>query len=107
VLIVDVGGAKVLGPRFVRLLEEIRARGSVRRAALSLGVGYRHAIDWIRRAETLLDRPLVIRRTGGVAGGGSGLTPDGIALVRTYRRLSGALGKIVARAEAEILGRVN
>src|SRR5919108_5949778 len=89
VLIVDVGGEKVLGPRFVRLLEEIRAQGSVRRAALSLGVGYRHAIDWIRRAETLLDRPLVIRRAGGVAGGGSGLTPDGMTLIPTYRRVGG------------------
>src|SRR5690242_2669254 len=76
VLIVTVDGEKVLGPRFIRLLEEIRTQGSVRRAAFSLGIGYRHAIDWIRRAEALVERPLVIRRAGGVAGGGSGLTPD-------------------------------
>ena len=105
VLIVAVNGEKVLGPRFIRLLEEIRTQGSVRRAALSLGIGYRHAIDWIRRAEALVERPLVIRRAGGVAGGGSGLTPEGVMLVRKYRRISRALGKIAAHAEEEILGR--
>ena len=106
VLIVAVNGEKVLGPRFIRLLEEIRTQGSVRRAAFSLGIGYRHAIDWIRRAEALVERPLVIRRAGGVAGGGSGLTPEGVMLVRKYRRISRALGKIAARAEQEILGRL-
>jgi molybdate transport system regulatory protein len=104
VLIVDAGGVKVLGPRFIRLLEEIRLRGSVRRAAQALGMGYRHAIAWIQRAEAVLDRPLVMRRTGGVAGGGSGLTDDGVRLVQSYRRVNRALGRIVSRAASEILG---
>lgn len=104
VLVVSADGAKVIGPRFVFLLEEIRARGSVRQAALALGIGYRHAIDWISRAESLLRRPLVARRAGGVAGGGAGLTPDGERLVRRYRRLSRALQRVVARAENELLG---
>jgi molybdate transport system regulatory protein len=104
VLVVVQRGEKVIGPRFIRLLEEIRARGSVRQAALELGVGYRHAIAWIRRAEQALDRPLVVRRAGGVAGGGSGVTPEGLALIRTYGRISRAIGKIVERAGREILG---
>ena len=104
VLVVMQQGEKVIGPRFVRLLEEIRARGSVRQAALELGIGYRHAIAWVRRAEQALGRPLVVRRTGGVAGGGSGVTPEGVALIRTYGRISKAIGKVVERAGREILG---
>lgn len=103
VLIVDLDGEKVLGPRFVHLLEEIDRQGSVRQAALRLGLGYRHAIDWIRRAESVLDRALVIRRAGGVAGGGSGLTRDGMLLIHNYHRVSRALGKVVERAERHIL----
>lgn len=103
-LIVDHDGGKVLGPRFVRLLEEVDAQGSVSRATATVGLGYRHAIRWIRHAESVLGHRLVVRRAGGVAGGGSGLTADGVALVRAYRRVSHAIDEVVCRAEAEILG---
>jgi molybdate transport repressor ModE-like protein len=105
VLIVDQDGEKVLGPRFVRLLEEIDAQGSVRRAALALGLGYRHAVAWIVRAEAAFDRPLVVRRSGGPAGGGSELTQEGMRLVRSYRRVSKTLSRIAQQAREEILGR--
>lgn len=103
VFIVDLDGEKVLGPRFIRLLEEIGREGSVRQAALRLGLGYRHAIAWIRRAESVLDRSLVMRQAGGVAGGGSGLTHDAVLLIHSYHRVSRALGKVVERAERDIL----
>ncbi len=103
VLILESEGEKVLGPRFVRLLEEIEARGSVLRAARRLGIGYRHAIAWIQRAEVVLRRPLVERQAGGAMGGGSRLTEEGLALVRSYRRVGRALDRVVARARTEIL----
>lgn len=103
VLIVSYEGEKVLGPRFIRLLEEIRHRGSVRAAAASLGIGYRHAIAWIQRGETVLQRPLVERHAGGSSGGGAGLTPEAVRLIQAYRRAGRALGRVVARAEAEML----
>jgi molybdate transport system regulatory protein len=103
-LIVDHAEGKVLGPRFVRLLEEIRTQGSVSRATRAVGVGYRHALKWIRRAEKLLQRPLVVRRAGGAAGGGSGLTAEGLRLVRSYRRVRRVIDRLVQRAEAELLG---
>lgn len=103
-LIVDHQDGKVLGPRFVRLLEEIDAKGSVSRATATVGLGYRHAINWIRHAESVLGYALVVRRAGGAAGGGSGLTAEGVALVRSYRRESRVIDRIVRRAETEILG---
>jgi molybdate transport repressor ModE-like protein len=104
VLVVEVDGTEVLGPRLVELLEAIRVHGSVRQAARALGVGYRHAIARIRRAEDALEQPLVARRTGGVAGGGAGLTAPAMHLVQRYQRVSRALARIVQRAEPEILG---
>lgn len=68
-------------------------------------LGYRHAITWIRHAESVLRRPLVVRHAGGTAGGGSGLTADAVALVRSYRRVSRAIDRVVRRAETEILRR--
>ncbi|MGQ0714849.1 MAG: hypothetical protein ACT4PJ_14145 [Gemmatimonadaceae bacterium] len=93
----------MLGPRFVRLLEEIATQGSVRRATATVGLGYRHAITWIRRAELVLGYALVMRRAGGTAGGGSGLTEEGAALVRSYRRVGREIDRIVRRAETAIL----
>jgi molybdate transport system regulatory protein len=103
-IVTDLEGEKVLGPRFIRLLEEIRAHGSMRRASLELGLGYRHAVAWVRRAESTLGRQLVDRHAGGAAGGGAGLTPDGVELVRQYRSISRELGRIAERAEQLILG---
>lgn len=103
-LVVERGGDKILAPRVVRLLERIAAVGSVRQAAASLGLGYRHALAWIRLIEEGLGRPIVVRHAGGVAGGGAGLTLDGLALVRAYRRVDRALRQIVVRAEREIMG---
>jgi molybdate transport system regulatory protein len=102
-VVLDRGGEKVLGPRFVSLLEAIQREGSVRQAARALGLGYRHAIAWISRAESTLGQPLVVRHAGGVAGGGAGLTLDGIALVRAYDRVSRELDRVVARAERLLL----
>ena len=104
VLIVDHDGRKVLGPRLVRLLAEIHARGSVRQATLAVGLGYRHALSWIRRAESVLERPLVIRRAGGAAGGGSGITSEGLKLIRSYGEVNASLERVIQRAGPAILG---
>ena len=102
-LIVDHADGKVLGPRFVRLLEAIEATGSVRQATATVGLGYRHAITWIRRAESVLGYALVVRHVGGAAGGGSDLTAEGVRLVRSYRRVTRAIDRLVRQAESEIL----
>ena len=106
-LIVGRNGDKVVGPRFIRLLEEIATRGSVRRATDVTGLGYRHAIAWIRRAEAVLGRSLVVRQAGGTSGGGSDLSDDGAALVRAYRGVSRSIDRIVRQAESQLLGPPN
>lgn len=103
VLIVVRDGDKIIGPRFIQMLEEIDARGSIRAAALSLGIGYRHALAWIRRAEVLVGQPLVERHAGGPAGGGARLTEKARRVARAYRRVNSSIYRLVERAEHEIL----
>lgn len=103
VLIVVRDGDKIIGPRFIRLLEQIGARGSIRAAATSLGIGYRHALAWIRRAELLVGQPLVERHAGGPAGGGARLTEKARGVTRAYRRVNASIYRLVERAEREIL----
>lgn len=100
VLIITHQGQKVLGPRFVRLLREIEARGSIRRATRELGLGYRHAIAWIQRAEIALERPLVTRHAGGGRAGGASLTSEGRELIAAYQRVADRVTDVLADAEA-------
>lgn len=61
-------------------------KASIPGATVAVSLGYRHAINWIRRAEARLERPLVVRHADGTSGGGSALTAEGIALVRRTSR---------------------
>ena len=103
-LFVALDGEKVIGPRFVRLLREITAQGSVRGAARRMNVGHRHAIAWIQRAEALLGRPLVQRHAGGAGGGGAALTAAGDTLVRAYLAVEADIKRRLDAARTEILG---
>lgn len=103
VLIVVRDGDKIIGPRFIQLLDGIEARGSIRGAAQELGIGYRHALDWITRAESLVGQALVNRRAGGASGGGAILTDKARRVSRAYRRVNSSIYRLVERAEREIL----
>ena len=50
---------------------------SLRAAAQNMGMAYTKALKLLQRAEAALGYPLTTRTTGGKAGGGSALTPEG------------------------------
>jgi molybdate transport repressor ModE-like protein len=103
-LFVALDGEKVIGPRFVRLLREISAEGSVRGAARRMNIGHRHAIAWIQGAEALLGRPLVQRHAGGAGGGGATLTAAGETLVQAYLGIEADIKRRLVSARTEVLG---
>lgn len=84
---IEEGGEPVFGEGRARLLEEIERTGSISAAARSLGMSYRHAWDHVKKMETRLGQPLVARRSGGHAGGGSRLTAFGKRMLRDFARL--------------------
>lgn len=81
------GGGAALTEQRVRLLEAIEAHGSLNRAAAALPMSYKSAWDALDALNRMADAPLVVRRTGGAAGGGTRLTDEGRRIVALFRAL--------------------
>lgn len=77
-------GEKFFGEGPATLLREIDKTGSLRAAAISMGMAYTKALKLMKRAEDVLGFSLITRTTGGKSGGGSILTPEGIRWLRQY-----------------------
>ena len=75
VMLCDDAGERFFGEGPCRLLHLIEETGSLRAAAMSMGMAYTKALAIMRRAEKNLGFPLTARRIGGKGGGGSVLTP--------------------------------
>lgn len=74
-----------LGDTRVRLLEAIAEHGSITQAARHVPLSYKAAWDAVDAMNNLADQPLVLRSTGGRAGGGTTLTEHGRRVVAMYR----------------------
>jgi len=92
---VELDGKPVLGDAKVRLLEEIDDKGSIKAAALALGMTYRGAWAKLRAMEERLGERLVERRSGGPSGGGSTLTPFARELVGRYKAFREGINEYV------------
>lgn len=79
------GDEFLMGPRYVRLLEEIDRRGSIREACSRIGLSYRTCLNRIRRMERVLGAPVIHTSRGGAGGGGSELTAEARDIIRLYR----------------------
>jgi molybdate transport system regulatory protein len=80
------GDEFLMGPRYVRLLEEIDRRGSIREACSRIGLSYRTCLNRIRQMERVLGSPVIHTTRGGAPGGGSELTDEARELIRLYRQ---------------------
>lgn len=74
-----------MGPRYVRLLEEIDRRGSIREACSHIGLSYRTCLNRVRQMERVLGAPVLLTTRGGPSGGGSELTDEARRIIRLYR----------------------
>lgn len=79
-------GEHVFGEGLFTLLREIEQEGAINRAAKNLSMSYRQAWGRIKKAEKRLGFKLLLTRTGGEAGGGAELTPQGKRLLESYNR---------------------
>ncbi len=84
VIFYDHKGEKFFGEGPARLLRAIEEHGSLRSAAISMDMAYTKALKLMKNAEAALGFPLTTRITGGKAGGGSILTPEGKAWLIRY-----------------------
>lgn len=78
---------KSFGPGPMRLLQGVRATGSLQQAADQMGMAYSKAWKTLRQAEGELGIALLARRSGGVHGGGSALTEEGRCFLERYEAM--------------------
>lgn len=83
--LLDDDGNRVFGPGPADLLERIERMGSLRAAAIDMGMAYTKAMRLVRDAERAFGFPLTERTVGGPHGGGSVLTVRARDLLRRYR----------------------
>lgn len=84
ILFLDENGDKFFGEGPWMLLKKVEETGSLRSAAISMGMSYSKAMKLLKRAEKALGFPLTLRRVGGKSGGGSILTPECKAWIEKY-----------------------
>src|ERR1700761_2942413 len=82
---IDFEDGHALGPGKVRLLEEVAARGSIRKAATAMKMSYRRAWLLLKAVEEIFGGPVIATETGGSQGGGAVLTVLGEKIVQRYR----------------------
>ncbi len=80
----DDSGEKFFGEGPARLLHGIEESGSLRAAAMSMGMAYTKALRIMKHAEAALGFALTTRTAGGRDGGGSRLTAEGRAWLEKY-----------------------
>ena len=80
-------GHFVMGDGGLHLLRAIRQRGSLTLAARDVGWSYRHAWEYIRRAERVLGVALTGAVPGKGTNRGTALTPYGVRILETLAAL--------------------
>ena len=99
---IDLAGRGSIGPGKIRLLELIAERGSIQKAAGSMGMSYAHAWKLVQDTNATFGAPLVDASAGGATGGGTRLTALGNKIVALYRRAEERATK-AAESEVELL----
>lgn len=94
-------GARVFGPGPRELLERVESEGSLRAAAISMGMAYTKASRMVKAAEASFGFSLTERTIGGVGGGGSRLTAEARDLLNRYEAFEAACEDDLRRNFAE------
>ena len=86
-----------LGPGKIDLLQAVQQSGSIRKAAMQLGMSYMRAWTLIRTMNKSFNEPLVIALRGAVErGGGAHLTKTGRTVLAVYQRMNAKCLRVVA-----------
>lgn len=84
-----------LGNGRVKLLEAIKAEGSITAAAKSMNMSYKKAWEQINSMNELSSKPVVLRNSGGKGGGGTELTQHGEKLIEQFRAINASCQEFI------------
>ncbi len=96
----------VLGNGAVWLLEQVERTGSIRAAALALGMAYSKAWRIVKILERALGEPVMTRRKGGNEHGGAVLTPRGQAIVAGFAAMRDDITAYAVRTHGRAAARL-
>lgn len=82
--IVNNDNKAYMGIGLVWLLERIKKYSSIRKAAMDMNMSYAKAHKILDELETNIGRKLLIKKIGGLEGGGAKLTPFGESFLKSY-----------------------
>lgn len=102
VMLLSDDGIRFFGEGPYRLLRETENTGSLRCAALNMGMAYSKAIRIISAAEENLGFKLTYRKIGGKGGGGSFLTDEAKELLLKYEKYKSACNEAAEKIYSEI-----
>lgn len=82
------------------LLEKIKEQGSITRAAIDMGMSYRHAWKLVESMNRQAGSPVVKTSRGGKQGGGAVLTPIGEELLALFWRVQKKMEQFLSEETA-------
>jgi molybdate transport system regulatory protein len=96
---------RILDDTDALLLRRISENNSLTEAAKLLGISYRNAWGRVKKIESAYGKRILETTSGGIGGGGSALTPDGVLLLKDFRRTRKYLFNVLEDLEsAENIG---
>lgn len=96
---IDGSEGTFIGWGRVSLLERIQEYGSIRKAAKSMEMAYRHAWDLVASMNRQSKEPFVELATGGKGGGGARVTEAGKRAIKLFRRFHDDFQSFLKREE--------
>ncbi len=85
---IEVGDKVLVGEGRIRLLKEIEAKGSLSKAAKSIGMSYKKAWTLIDAVNKSAKEAVVTTSVGGQKGGGTIITPYGKHLIAAFETIN-------------------
>jgi molybdate transport system regulatory protein len=100
---VDKDGICFLNGKRIELLKQIISTGSILAASKEMGMSYQQAWTFVQQMNLLSPLPVVIRKRGGVNGGGAELTRFGQDVIERYERIVTLHEENISQLGEEIL----
>ncbi|MEI6434892.1 MAG: hypothetical protein WCP32_08620 [Bacteroidota bacterium] len=95
----ETEGQNFLGTGRIELLEKIEELGSLRKAAIAMGMSYRKAYYAIKSVNLLSSSPLVTFSHGGKGGGSTLVTTEGKNMIGRFRSFETSFVKFLTDQE--------
>lgn len=73
-----------MGPRYLRFLDAVDRRGTIRAAGQEIGWSYRTCLNRIREMERVLGAKVLVTSRGGASRGSARLSPAARRLVKVF-----------------------